>query len=237
MSSVIIKEKREIMEIKNNKIHINLCNDYYRDKIVKISIQLFKDYNLPMDILVKNLKGNISNQEDLFYALCRVHKYLKENGYKTALNNSTYSDEDFITKVSAKLSEVVIGDVWDDLKLIPEDYQIHHNLGDYFFEKTVFDIKSKRRKRIPSLNYDVTVPYSQRNQKAHFYICCHADWKFNEIVIMGYISKSDFWNIARCVEHGEVASNDTHYVDGTHIVPYKKLNNFTSNFKEEIYQL
>lgn len=219
------------MEISFNQfIRVNLDTTEGLSIIINQTINLFKEYNFPLSIL----KNNTSDRKSLFSALCSIHKELKTKGYKTELNSTTYNKDDFITKVSASVSEYVIRYIWEDLKFIPEDKQIIHNCGDYQNGVEIFDIKSKRRKRIPAPDYDITIPYSQSNQKANYYICAHICWEFKEVVLMGMISKKDFWSGARSAKKGEVASNDVKYKGSAYIIPYSKIHKWDSDYSSNV---
>ena len=223
------------MEISfNNFIRVNLDTPEGLGIIVNQARNLFNEYNFPLIILEKHLKGKTNSRESLFSALCCIHKELKAKGYKTELNSTTYNKDDFITKVSASVSEYVVRHIWEDLKFISEENQIKYNLGDYQdCNRNVFDIKSKRRKSIPSPSYDITIPYSQKNQKAHYYICTHICWQFKEVVLMGMISKKDFWEKARCVKNGEIASNDVKYKGSPYIIPYSEIHKWDSDYSSD----
>ena len=215
----------------NGCIKINLHNKNCRSIIMYCTLLLFKEYKFPLSIARKHYLGCKSN-EDLFFALKRMMKELAKLEYKATLNQTTRND-DFDTKVSAKVSEYIVGLIWSNFTFISEVDQIKYNLADYKYEDVNIDVKSKRRTSRPNPSYDIIIPNSQRNQKTDFYICSHIDMKFKEILLMGMISKVDFWKMARESYPGEVAGNGIPYEEGSFILPYSKIHTWDANFNDK----
>jgi hypothetical protein len=233
-----MERKHEILDkeirFDDGVLIINLNSKKFRDIIQYCTLSLFKDYKFTVDSLQiarKHLKGKGKTNKDLFFDLYRIEKDLKANGFKVVFNDSTCND-DFVTKVSAKVTEYVAGLVWNPLSFVNGSEQAKGNLADYKYDQFYIDVKSKRRTPFPLSNYDITLPKSQKGQRADFYICAHIQMKFKELAFMGMISKKDFWNVARPTKPGELAPNKVPYRLGTYLAYYGDIHKWDENFRD-----
>jgi len=148
-----------------------------------------------------------------------IHDLCKKGNIDLRLNRNTRNKNDFENKVASVILEEVVGNMWGEILSKPKS-----ELYDWLINgKIRLDVKSKTRKAIPRLWYDVTLEdyMSERKNDCDFYLFGQVNRNLKEGYVLGIISSEDFWKKAK---HRPVKLPDGKITEDQHVLKIKDLN-------------